>query len=360
MLSGCEFGGEILRLKKFFVLIVLVLLIIIGFVYPMHYYIMQPGGAYDLDNYVNVENADKPSKGKLNMMTVAMSVATPFTYALATFSDEKQILKDDEVRNPHESDKDYNNRQLKLMTDSQFNAKYVAFKKTGLDYKINYNGVYVYYVVAKGAADGILETGDEVIGIDDKVIHKHKELVDYLDGKQKGDQVKVTVKRNDQTLVKNVKLKKIPGADGKIGLGITFADSTSITTNPKVKINAEDIGGPSAGLMFTLEIIDQLTKGDLTKGYNIAGTGEMLENGDVGRIGGIDKKVIAADDAGVEIFFAPDDTLPEDVKKKYPTIQSNYQEAVKEAKKIGTAMKIVPVKNVDDALNYLEKLPEKK
>ena len=112
--------------------------------------------------------------------------------------------------------------------------------------------------------------------------------------------------------------------------------------------------------MFTLEIIDQLTKGDLTKGYNIAGTGEMLENGDVGRIGGIDKKVIAADDAGVEIFFAPDDTLPEEVKKKYPRIQSNYQEAVKEAKKIGTAMKIVPVKNVDDALNYLEKLPEKK
>ena len=349
-----------MNLKRFFALIILTVLIILGFVYPMHYYIMQPGGAYDLDNYVKVEHADEPGSGKLNMMTVAMSVATPFTYALAHFSDEKEILKTSQIRSPNESDKDYNNRQLKLMSDSQFNAKYVAYKKAGLDYKVHYNGVYVYYVVEKGAADGILNTGDEVIGIDGKEVLNHTELVKYLETKKMGDQVKVKIKRDDKIMEKSITLKKIPGAQGKIGLGISFADSTSITTNPEVVINAEDIGGPSAGLMFTLEIIDQLTKGDLTKGYNIAGTGEMLETGEVGRIGGIDKKVIAANDAGVEIFFAPNDTLPEIVKKKNPGIQSNYQEAVKEAKKIGTKMKIVPVKNVDDALNYLEKLPEKK
>lgn len=349
-----------MKLKRFLALIIVTVLIILGFVYPMHYYIMQPGGAYDLDHYVKVEHADEPSKGKLNMMTVAMSVATPFTYALAHFSDEKEILKTSQVRSPNESDKDYNNRQLKLMSDSQFNAKYVAFKKTGLDYKVHYNGVYVFYVVEKGAADGILKTGDEVIGVDGIEVHKHSELVNYLETKKIDDQVKVKIKRDGKTMDKIITLKKIPGAKGKIGLGISFADSTSITTNPHVAINAEDIGGPSAGLMFTLEIIDQLTKGDLTKGYDIAGTGEMLETGEVGRIGGIDKKVIAANDAGVEIFFAPNDTLPAIVKKKNPGIQSNYQEALKEAKKLGTKMKIVPVKNVDDALNYLEKLPEKK
>ncbi|MGG0655992.1 SepM family pheromone-processing serine protease [Rummeliibacillus pycnus] len=349
-----------MNLKRFLALIILTVLIILGFVYPMHYYIMQPGGAYDLDNYVKVDHADEPGRGKLNMMTVAMSVATPFTYALAHFSDEKEILKDSQVRSPNESDKDYNTRQLKLMSDSQFNAKYIAYKKAGLDYTIHYNGVYVFYVVEKGAADGILHTGDKVIGIDGLEIHKHTELVKYLDTKKMGDTVKVKINRDGLTLEKTIKLKKIPGSQGKVGLGISFADSTSITTNPKVTINAQDIGGPSAGLMFTLEIIDQLTKGDLTKGYNIAGTGEMLETGEVGRIGGIDKKVIAANDAGVEIFFAPNDTLPAIVKKKNPGIQTNYQEALKEAKKLGTKMKIVPVKNVDDALNYLEKLPEKK
>lgn len=349
-----------MSVKKFLIVIALAAIIIVGFVYPLPYYIMQPGGAYDLDQYVKVDNADQKGKGKLNMMTVSMAVATPFTYAAAYADDEKDILKEDEVRSPNESDKDYNNRQIKLMTDSQFNAKYIAFKKTGLDYKIVYNGVYVYYVVRNGAADGILETADEVTGIDRLKIHKHQQLVDYLTTKESGDTVTIKIKRDGKNMKKKVVLKAIPGTKGKVGLGITFADNTSIKTDPEVKIQAEDIGGPSAGLMFTLEIIDQLTKGDLTKGYNIAGTGEMLATGEVGRIGGIEKKVIAADDAGVEIFFAPNDTLPEVVKKKYPDILPNYQEALKEAKKIGTKMKIVPVKNVNDALDYLEKLPEKK
>ncbi len=349
-----------MSVKKFLIVIALAAIIIVGFVYPLPYYIMQPGGAYDLDQYVKVDNADQKGKGKLNMMTVSMAVATPFTYAAAYADDEKDILKEDEVRSPNESDKDYNNRQIKLMTDSQFNAKYIAFKKTGLDYKIVYNGVYVYYVVKNGAADGILETADEVTGIDRLKIHKHQQLVDYLTTKESGDTVTIKIKRDGKNMKKKVVLKAIPGTKGKVGLGITFADNTSIKTDPEVKIQAEDIGGPSAGLMFTLEIIDQLTKGDLTKGYNIAGTGEMLATGEVGRIGGIEKKVIAADDAGVEIFFAPNDTLPEVVKKKYPDILPNYQEALKEAKKIGTKMKIVPVKNVNDALDYLEKLPEKK
>lgn len=349
-----------MSVKKFLIVIALAAIIIVGFVYPLPYYIMQPGGAYDLDQYVKVDNADQKGKGKLNMMTVSMAVATPFTYATAYADDEKDILKEDEVRSPNESDKDYNNRQIKLMTDSQFNAKYIAFKKTGLDYKIVYNGVYVYYVVKNGAADGILETADEVTGIDRLKIHKHQQLVDYLTTKKSGDTVTIKIKRDGKNMKKKVVLKAIPGTKGKVGLGITFADNTSIKTDPEVKIQAEDIGGPSAGLMFTLEIIDQLTKGDLTKGYNIAGTGEMLATGDVGRIGGIEKKVIAADDAGVEIFFAPNDTLPEVVKKKYPDILPNYQEALKQAKKIGTKMKIVPVKNVNDALEYLEKLPEKK
>ncbi|AMW98326.1 SepM family pheromone-processing serine protease [Rummeliibacillus stabekisii] len=349
-----------MSVKKFLIVIALAAIIIVGFVYPLPYYIMQPGGAYDLDQYVKVDNADQKGKGKLNMMTVSMAVATPFTYAAAYADDEKDILKEDEVRSPNESDKDYNNRQIKLMTDSQFNAKYIAFKKTGLDYKIVYNGVYVYYVVKNGAADGILETADEVTGIDRLKIHKHQQLVDYLTTKESGDTVTIKIKRDGKNMKKKVVLKAIPGTKGKVGLGITFADNTSIKTDPEVKIQAEDIGGPSAGLMFTLEIIDQLTKGDLTKGYNIAGTGEMLATGEVGRIGGIEKKVIAADDAGVEIFFAPNDTLPEVVKKKYPDILPNYQEALKQAKKIGTKMKIVPVKNVNDALDYLEKLPEKK
>ncbi|WP_010301791.1 S16 family serine protease [Kurthia senegalensis] len=159
-----------------------------------------------------------------------------------------------------------------------------------------------------------------------------------------------------------ITLREISKDNEKIGLGIAFDDSKSIKTTPDVMIHSEDIGGPSAGLMFTLEIIDQLTTGDLTKGYNIAGTGEMNEDGTVGRIGGIDKKVVAAHDAGVDIFFAPDDDVSE-YQKLAPKahIQSNYDEAKASAKENNiTNMKIVPVKNVEDALDYLEALKAKK
>lgn len=108
--------------------------------------------------------------------------------------------------------------------------------------------------------------------------------------------------------------------------------------------------------MFSLEIYNQLTKNDLTKGHSIAGTGTIDPDGTVGRIGGIDKKVVAADNEGAEIFFAPDDEITPEMKKAYPNIQSNYKEAVKAAKDIGTKMKIVPVKTFDDALNYLKAL----
>ncbi|MBK3495448.1 PDZ domain-containing protein [Viridibacillus sp. YIM B01967] len=320
---------------------------------------MQPGGAYELTQFVDVENAKLDSEGTMSLMTVSMSTATPFTYAVAKISSRKELLPETQVRSPHESENDYNLRQLKLMTDSQFNAKYVAFQKANKDYEINYNGVYVVYVLENGASKGILKAGDKVIGIDGQKVKRQTELIDYLNGKKSGDQVTLSIIRDKKEQTKSVTLKEIPGTESKVGIGITFTENKSIATNPKVKIEANDIGGPSAGLMFTLEIIDQLTEGDLTKGYNIAGTGEMLESGQVGRIGGMDKKVIAADEGDIEIFFAPDDTISDEVKKLNPSIKTNYEIAVETAKKIDTKMKIVPVKTVDDALKYLNDLKQK-
>ena len=111
--------------------------------------------------------------------------------------------------------------------------------------------------------------------------------------------------------------------------------------------------------MFTLGILNQLLDKDLTKGYNIAGTGEMNEDGTVGRIGGVEKKVVAADEDHMEIFFAPDDKITNAMLKVNPSVKSNYEAAVETAKKIKTDMKIVPVKTIDDALNYLEQLEPK-
>lgn len=344
-----------MKKKRFFAWVAIIAIVAFGFMFPLNYYIMKPGNAYELSDYVKVEGGDEPGPGKLNMMTISMVVATPFTYLYAKLNDTQEIMTEKEVLGDSESNKDYNERQLHLMSDSHFNAKYVAFKETGKEYRVKYDGIYVASIVPTAAADGILKVGDEVIKIDGKKLLKSGELSNYIAKKDKGDTVKLTFKRHDKTMTKKVTLKEIPGADGRVGVGISFTDSKSITTTPKVKIDSESIGGPSAGLMFTLEIIDQLTSGDLAKGHDIAGTGSMNEDGTVGRIGGIDKKVIAADKAGADIFFAPNDDISV-YKKVAPSlkIQSNYDEAKAEAKKINSDMKIVPVKTVDDALDYLK------
>ena len=148
---------------------------------------------------------------------------------------------------------------------------------------------------------------------------------------------------------------KLP-TDKKPGIGITLTDHTEIDSQDKVKVDAGDIGGPSAGLMFTLEIYEQLVDKDLRHGEKIAGTGTINSEGEVGRIGGIDKKVASAAADKNKVFFAPDDEITKEMKEAQPGIKSNYEEAKAAAKKLDTDMKIVPVKTVKDALEYLESM----
>lgn len=328
--------------------------------YRLDAYIMKPGSAYDVSEFVTVAGGDTDDEGTMSLMTVAMQQATPITYLWAKTQKYQKIMNIQQVRNPLEDDEEYSVRQMKLMSDSQFNAKYVAFNKAGLDYNVHFKGVFVLNVLDGGASDGILKAGDEIIEVDGQKIESQEMLVDLLKNIRLGNQVEIKYVRNDKSQVEIVTLQEIPGSEEKrAGLGITYAESKTIQTTPEVSMRTEDIGGPSAGLMFTLEILNQLIPEDLTKGYNIAGTGEMYTDGTVGRIGGIDYKVIAADRDGMEIFFAPDDEISSELKAKYPDLESNYATAVKTAKNIGTKMKIVPVKTIDDAIAYLEQLEPK-
>lgn len=320
---------------------------------------MKPGSAYNVSEFVTVEDGDKNHEGTMSLMTVAMAQATPLTYAVSYFSEYEEVFKEEEVRQEEEDEEEYSVRQLKLMSDSQFNALYVAFQKANLPYTIEYHGVTVLNVLAEGAADGELKPGDEIVEIDGVMIEKAQELTDILSAKKENEAVELVIDRDDKLLDRTIKLKPIPGSE-KVGIGITYSESKLIKTKPNVKVDADTIGGPSAGLMFTLEILNQLLDDDLTKGYSIAGTGEMNEDGTVGRIGGIEKKVVAADRDGVEIFFAPDDEITDAMLQINPNLKSNYDAAVETAKKISTDMEIVPVKTIDDALDYIEKLQPKK
>lgn len=341
-----------MKKKKLAFFAIIVALAVLLSSYPLDSYITRPGGAYELGPLVEVAGGDEDDEGTLSLMTISLLKATPVLYAFAKFQDGYKVMPADQVRSPHESDEEYNVRQLKMMADSQVNALQVAFDIADKPYEVTNNGVYVMTVLEGGAADGILEAGDRVISVDDNQFSTQEEFVEYLSGQEEGQQVELVYEREDREITDTVELAPLPTDPERIGIGIAFVENKEITTDPEVTIDSEKIGGPSAGLMFTLEILNRLLDEDITKGYDIAGTGTMESDGTVGRIGGIDQKVIAADNQDIEIFFAPDDVTE-------GASESNYALAKKTAEKIGTDMEVVPVKTIEEAMDYLEELQPK-
>ncbi|MFD2925409.1 SepM family pheromone-processing serine protease [Halobacillus naozhouensis] len=329
----------------------IITILIVAFLgaYRLPYYIYKPGNADELDPFVEVAGGYQ-SDGDMHLVTVRGGQATPVQWLIAKVRPFYQVHPLDEIRPEGISEEEYFHAQLRMMESSQEAAKVVAYQAADKDIDINYEGVYVVNVLKEMPASEHLKAGDEIVKVDGKKINESSELVDYVGGFSEGETVSLTIKRGGETLTKEIELATFPDNPDKAGVGISLVTDRTVEVDPNVKIKSGEIGGPSAGLMFSLELYDQLTEQDLTKGYQIAGTGEINYEGQVGRIGGIGKKVVAADEDGCDIFFAPNEEGREG---------SNYEMAKKAAEEIGTDMKIVPVDTFQDARDYLQKLEPK-
>jgi PDZ domain-containing protein len=309
--------------------------------------ITSPGSAEPVKEMVRVEDGDDIEKGSLLLTTVSMMRANPLNYIIAQFREYDKIYPIEKVLGNYKDEREYSERQIKLMDHSQEAAKVVAYQKANKKVEFLNKGVFVLDVIKDMPANKILKSGDKIITADGKQIETSDDFINLVKKKKNGDNVNITIKRDKKERKVKIKVKPFPDDKTRVGVGISLATDQEIKVNPSIKIQAGEIGGPSAGLMFSLEIYNQLTEGDLTKGFNIAGTGTVDLEGNVGPIGGISQKVVAADKAGAQIFFAPN----EKGKKG-----SNYREATKTANKINTEMKIIPIDTFDDAVEYLKKL----
>jgi Lon-like protease len=329
--------------------IVITLLMIAGIFYSLPYYVSKPGIAKELAPIIQVEDR-KEGKGSFMLTTVRMGKANIYSYAEAKLFDYVELYPVDAILHETETQEEYNARQLHMMAGSKLNAIEVAYKKAGYPVEYEYKGVYVVQVIPDMPAEGKLLPGDRIIEVDSQKFASSESFIEYVGSKKAGNHVDLTIKRNNKTEKVKVTLQAFQEDPKKVGIGISLVDDKEIIVNPKVTVKTDEIGGPSAGLMFALEIYDQLMEEDFTKGYKIAGTGTIDSKGAVGPIGGIDQKIVAADKAGAEIFFAPNEKGIRD---------SNYNLAVKTVNEIDSKMKIVPVDLIDDAINYLQKLPMK-
>ncbi|GAA0338901.1 protease DdcP [Bacillus carboniphilus] len=326
---------------------VLIIAIFLSF-YKLPYYVYRPGSAKELAPIIQVEGSSQVERGSFMLTTVSRLEPNVFIYLWARIRPFYEIEKQEDIRDDGETKEEFDVYQLFLMDNSKKNAIHVAYEYAGIPVEYTYHGIYVIGIVEGMPAEEVLRPGDQIVKVNGQAFESSEEFKDFV--VNTGDEIEVTYIRDGMTHTAAIHTAPFPDQPDTVGLGISLVDDYDIVVDPSVEINSSTIGGPSAGLMFSLEIYNQLTDEDWTKGYEIAGTGEITKDGKVLRIGGIEHKIVAADNKGVEIFFAPNEEGAEG---------SNYQEALKVKKQIKSDIVIVPVDNFQDAIDYLETLEPK-
>lgn len=335
------------RFSRTWLIAGLVIVLLLVYQIPMPYYYSQPGDAVGLNEFITVEDGTG-EEGEFYLTTIRQSQANLILYAWSFLSPYRVLTPEEAVRMEGETDDDYHNRQLHAMQQSQHAATIAAYEAAGAE--VHENGVLVTQFVDGMGAEEELESGDVITAVEGETIGNIDELNELLAEKEAGDYAQLSVNREGSAMELDVEMVEFPeemnhANEPTVGLGIEFPVNQR-EFEPDVTMETGDIGGPSAGLMFALEMYNQLIEEDLTYGLNIAGTGSIDEEGNVGRIGGVGQKVVAADNAGIDVFFAPQDTGLSDT--------SDYEMAVEAAADIDTSMAIVPVLELQDAVEYLE------
>lgn len=336
-----------------YIIFAILIIVVIGLnFYKMPYFIEKPGAAQSINGIIHVKQGKKVN-GQFMLVYIYEGQANFWQYLWTKYDQNKytKLVKANLVTYPDENNTEYMLRQENYMTEAQNTASYVAYKAAGKHPVMNKEGVLILNVISTMPDAKVLKPGDVIVGFEGHTIHTVTDLKPLVQGLKKGQKVHMQINRKGQMKNVTVTIGQFPnaftGGKTQYGIGIIQSDKIRVKTKPNVSFDINNIGGPSAGLMMTLEIYDQLTAKDYAKGYHVAGTGTIAFDGKVGPIGGIKEKVVGASKSGADIFFAP-------------TAEHQAKDAMAAAKDIGTKMKIVPVSTFQDALNYLNKLHPKK
>ncbi len=295
----------------------LVVLAVIAAMLPVPYVEFSPGpmfntlGAVDGKPLIEIKGRQTyPSKGHLDLTTVGV---TRSDERISLFRALHGWLDPDEAIVPRQTvyPDDVSNQQIQQrnaeeMQSSQEHATIAALRELKIPVTAT---VVVSSVVKDAPALGKLHAGDEIVAIDGNPVHSPDQVRAAVSRHRPGETVRFTVERNGKQVDVPVTTKADPHDSKRALVGIMAGEGHEYPF--EVKIQLKDVGGPSAGLMFALGIIDKLTPGDLTGGKYIAGTGEIDDEGRVGPIGGIQMKIIAAEKAGATAFLVPEENCAE-------------------------------------------------
>ena len=287
------------------------ILITISLILPMPYYVKMGGGTIVLNDKIEI-NGEKENKGSLEALYVREGKAIVFTYLLSYILPSFDTEKIEDVTLDEEDEDEYNYREKLYFTSSLDAATKVAFEKAGKEVKVSSSKFLVIYIDKSAKTE--LEVGDEILKINNKKITSFEEMTKLLNDNNYKDEIKITVKREGKILDT---VSKFININNSPKLGVVMSNEVKYTSDPEVKFNFSGRqAGPSGGLMIALTIYNKLTDEDITHGKKIVGTGTIDTLGNVGEIGGIKHKLIAAKSKKADIVLVPKENYKEAKKIK--------------------------------------------
>ncbi|NDL61048.1 S16 family serine protease [Phytoactinopolyspora mesophila] len=320
-----------------------VALVALASLLPVPYVVYSPGpmedtlGEWNDAPVVQIQEGVETfeTDGTLDLTTVGVTSADTeldlITVLRAWLDGDRAVVPRSTVYRDDETAEESREQSARQLARSQESAKVAALRELGYDVP---ERIVVVTVFEDSPADGVLEPGDVIVSVDGEDVAEPAEVAEIVQDREPGETVEFVLRRGDDEITVTAGTEPAED-DGRPLVG--FAPDWGYEYPVEISIGIDErIGGPSAGMIFALAIYDTMTEEPLVAGTHIAGSGEITGNGEVGPIGGIQQKIAAAGQAGVELFLAP---------------VANCDEA---GEANGGDMQVTPVETLSDAIETIE------
>jgi Lon-like protease len=258
----------------------------------------------------------------------------------ATRPDGADLVPEHALVPPGSSLEDRREQNKRQMDRSEQIAAAVALRELGYDVTAEPEGALVAAVDPRAPADGKLQPTDVIVAVDGSPVKTPDDLRRLITKHEPGETVRLRVRSGGATRETNVDTIASPEEPDRPIIGIQVEQSARIELPIEVDIDLGGVGGPSAGLAFALDVVEEL-RGNVDRGLNVAATGEMQLDGSVTAVGGIKQKVIGARRADADVFLVP------------------AGDNAEEARRHAGDLRVIPVESFRQALQALATLPRK-
>lgn len=272
---------------------------------PAEEFVFEPGNAKPLADRVEVEGARPVGAGDVHYVDVFVRRTSRLEDLLPfLLPSGADVVPEQELLPPGTSEAERDRQTAADMQRSERVASAVALRALGYDVEATPTGALVISVAHDVPAAGKLDPGDVIVAVDGVSVRMPEELRAQIGKRTPGDPVELTVRRGKETLQIKTTTVPTPGEPNRPIVGIRVDQEADIELPIDVEIDLGQVGGPSAGLAFALEIARMLGR-NVTKGCEIAATGELALDGSVLPVGGLKQKTIGARETGVDVFLVP-------------------------------------------------------